>query len=255
MPTRDPGNGRIAVWLGASNAIANLAAPKVSEIQAMLLASEAIRWDGYDFGPSASDRIDDRSIADDASAQIPGFAQFGGAVPFFWPRKRDTFSILRKVYDLLKVTRTELIWVERVGWKSWNDPIEAGDVVNVYRVMNDGFNPDTEGDGGYAYIVSMLPKGDVHSWTIVAPSGTPAAVTVEVYQATIDADTVGLAKATYQGHDITRRAEWSVADGTKASAVDGILIGLGSGTTEVTAAFPGATPGSASVTITAPTAP
>lgn len=246
MSTRDQGNGRVAVWLGTASAVADLAAPTAAELEAMLLVSEAIRWDGYDFGAQESDQIDDRSLADSGSAQLRGFAQFGGAVPFFYPRIEDTGTILRQAFNVLKTGRTDLILVERIGFKNWNEPAATGDDVNVYRVMNDGFNPDTEGDGGYAYIVNLLPKGDVYPWTKVA--GGAVAITGAA-TATLAVDGVELRGAEIGGDDVTARATWASSDDTVATVEAGVIVGRSPGTATITATFPGATDSTA-VTVT-----
>lgn len=246
MSTRDQGNGRVAVWLGTASAVADLEAPTASEVNAMLLVSEAIRWDGYDFGAQESDQIDDRSLADTGSAQLRGFAQFGGAVPFFYPKIADTGTILRQAFNLLKSGRTDLILIERIGFKDWNDPIATADDVNVYRVMNDGFNPDTEGDGGYAYIVNLLPKGDVYPWTKIA-GGTIALIGAATASLAVDA--VELRGATVNGDNVTARARWSSTDDAIATVEAGVIVGRSAGAATVTATFPGAT-GSASVAVT-----
>lgn len=246
MPTRDQGNGRVRVALGTASSIANLAAPTALEANALMLVSEAIRWDGYDFGAQESDQIDDRSLADSGTAQLRGFAQFGGAVPFFYPRRSDTGSILRQAFNLLKTGREELILLERIGFKNWNEPFAAADDVNVYRIMNDGFNPDTEGDGGYAYIVNMLPMGDIHSWTKIA-GGTKTLVGAATASVAVGAVTLRGLKVS--GDDVTSRSTWSSTDDTVATVDKGVIVGRKAGTATVTGDFPGAT-GTSTVTVT-----
>lgn len=254
MPNRDLANRRVTVWLGAANAIANLAAPAITEINAMLMVSAAIRWDGFDFGAQESDQVDDRSLDDDAGAVLRGFAQFGGAIPFFMPKKTDTSSILRTTFNLVKTPRTELLVVERVGFKSTNQVAAAGDIVNVYRILTDGFNPDTEGDGGYAYIVNFLPKGDIYPWTTV-PAAAPASITLvggATLALTAAGTAVGLRGATYQGFDLTSRATW-VSSAPNIATVDshGIIQAKAAGSASITATYPGATASTAcTVTVT-----
>lgn len=218
----------------------------------MLDATEAIRWDGYDFGMDASDQIDDRSLADNAAAQIRGFAQFGGNTPFFMPKVTDTGSILRQVFNLLKTQRTPLFVAERVGFKDWSSPWAAGDNVNIYRVLNDGFKPDTEGDGGYAYTMNLLSQGDVYPWTLVTPASASAVTITGSATASLSLAGVNVALrgATYQGKNITARATW-ISSNPAVATVDahGVIQGKSAGTANVTATFPGATP-SAAVAVT-----
>lgn len=248
MSTRDQGNGRVRIAIGTAASILDLAAPTVAEANALLNITEAVRWDGYDFGAQESDQIDDRSVADSGTAQLRGFAQFGGAVPLFYPKRLDTGSILRQAFNLLKTGRTELILLERVGFKDWNEAFAAGDNVNVYRIMNDGFNPDTEGDGGYAYIVNLLPLGDIYSWTKIA-GGTKALVGAAT--ANVAIGSVTLRGLTVNGENVTARSDWSSTNDTIASVAKGVIVGRAVGTATITATFPGTT-GTATVTVTVP---
>jgi hypothetical protein len=158
MPTRDLSNKRITVALGLASAILDLSAPLASEANLMLNATPAIRWNGYDFNGQASTKVDDRSLDDEGAAQVRGYDQFGGAVPFFYPKVTDTASILRQVYNLVKQSRTQLALIQRVGWVSSRTPFAAGDNVNAYLVETDSLKPDTAGDGGYAFIEQFLAR-------------------------------------------------------------------------------------------------
>ena len=251
MATRDLSNQRIQIWLGLKSAIANIDEGYVteSELAAMLMVAPAVRWDGLDFGMQASERIDDRSLDDGATATLRGFLQFGGGVPFFFPRANDTSSILRQVFDLVKVQGTELAMVERVGFVDRRVPGTAGDNVNIYSVMTDGYQPDTEGAGGYAYIQQMLPRGDAAPWSIVADD-TPAAVTVTGGPVTGTAGTLKLLRAAYLGNDITGRATWTSSDQDVAKVDErGIVELVAAGTANIVASYPGGT-ASTPVTVT-----
>ncbi len=174
--------------------------------------------------------------------------QFGGALPLFFPKTTDLTSILRDVYDLVKVRGTELALVERIGWVDRRTAATAGDNINIYKVMTDGFTPDTEGTGGYAYLQSMLPRGDVRPWTIVTDN--PAAqVTTSGGSISGAAGAIFLRRAAYLGNDITNRATWASSDQTVALVKNGIVELIGSGSANITAAFPGGTT-SAAITVT-----
>lgn len=240
MVTRDLSNKRIQIWLGPASALASYEFATEAELAAMLMAAPAIRWDGLDFGMQASEQVDDRSLDDDATATLRGFMQFGGGMPFFFPKVTDTSSILRDVYDLVKVRGTELAIVERIGWVDRRVAGTAGDNINIYKGMTDGYQPDTEGNGGYAYIQSMLPRGDVAPWTIVADD--PAvAVVIAGGNITAATGTLHLRRATYLGNDITNRATWASSDESVALVRDGIveLVGASTDECEITAIHPG----------------
>jgi hypothetical protein len=242
MTTRDLANKRITVALGASNAVADLSEPTAAELNAMLNASEAIRWDGYDYGAQASDQVDDRTLADDAGATIRGFSQFGGGMPAMLPKPSDSSSILRQVFNLLKTPRTIIIVAERVGFKSSGEAFAAGDNVNMGLVMVDGFMPDTEGTGGYAAVYNLIPQGTFYPWTIVADA-SPAAIT-QIGGATIAvaAGARALRGAAYQGNVITARGTWTSEDAAVAKIVGkGIVEGVAAGTVDINVDFPGGT--------------
>lgn len=244
MPTRDLSNKRIKFGLGAANAIANILQPTLAECVALLDATAATRFDGFDLGMQESDQVDDRSLADEAAAVTRGFNQFGGAVPFFMPRASDSASILRQVWNLTKARNTELVLVERVGWKDASSAFAAGDVINAYRVITDGWTPDAEGaTGGLAYLLTMIPRGDSNPWFILPPA-TPVAVTITggtTATLTTAGSTVALREAIYQGHNITNRAIWSSSAPNIATVEDGIIIPVAAGTANITASYPGAT--------------
>lgn len=241
MPTRDLANKRITTAFGPANGVADMTKPALAELQAFQPSSEAIRFDGFDFGGSESDEVDDRSLADDAGAVLRGFAQFGGAIPFFMPKLTDTGSILRRVWNVIKNTRTELLFWERVGFKDISQPLAAGDNVNISRIMTDSYNPDTEGDGGYAMIVNMLPKGDFLPWFVV-PAATPAAITlVGAATASLVVGAVTLRGAKYQGNDITARATWTSSNSNVATVdAHGVIVAVAAGTATITPSYPGA---------------
>lgn len=241
MPTRDLSNKRIQIWLGLRSSFANIENGFVTkpELDAALACAPAIRWDGLDFGMQASERVDDRSLDDDATATLRGFLQFGGGVPMFFPRASDTSSILRQVFNLVKTQGTELVLAERVGFVDRRTPAAAGDIVNLYSVMTDGYQPDTEGTGGYAYIQQMLPRGDASPWSIVA-ADTPAAVTVTGGPVSGTAGLLRLLRASYLGNDITNRATW-LSSNQSIATVDnrGIVRLVSAGTASITANYPG----------------
>lgn len=254
MPTRDLSNKRIQLWIGPASALSSFEFVTESELDAMLMAAPAIRWDGLDFGMQASEQIDDRSLDDDATATLRGFMQFGGGMPFFFPKVTDQSSILRQVFNLVKVQGTELAIVERVGFVDRRTPGTAGDNISIYKAMTDGYTPDTEGTGGYAYIQSMIPRGDVQPWSIVA-ADTPAAVTIKgAATAELVVGDLTLRGAEYLGNDITPRATWMSSDQTVAIVDNrGIIEAVGAGSANITAIFPGAIESSAvAVTVSAP---
>lgn len=240
MPTRDLSNKRIQIWIGAASALASYDYATEAELAAMLMAAPAIRWDGLDFGMQASEQIDDRSLDDDATATLRGFMQFGGGIPFYFPKVTDDSSILRDVFDLVKVRGTELAIVERVGFVDRRTAAVAGDNINIYKAMTDGYSPDTEGTGGYAYIQNMIPRGDVTPWSIVADSPAADVTITGGLTLALAVGALGLRGAAYLGNNITPRATWASDDQDVAIVSNnGIIEGVSAGTANITATFPG----------------
>lgn len=244
MVTRDLSNKRVQLWLGPASGFANLENgwATAAEVNACLKTAPAVRWDGLDFGMSESDQVDDRSLDDDASATIAGFMQFGGAVPFFMPKVTDLTSILRQVYNLVKVQGTELALVQRIGFEDRRTVAAAGDNVNLYKVMVDGFNPDTEGDGGYAYLQNMIPRGDVAPWSILAGAAPAAVAIVGGLTLSLAVGALGLRGATYIGNNVANRVTWASSNPAVATVDNrGIIEAKSSGTANITASYPGGT--------------
>lgn len=240
VATRDLANKRIQMWLGPASALASFLYATPTELAAMIPAAPAVRWDGLDFGVQASEQIDDRTLDDDATATLRGFKQYGGSIPFLFPRVADQSSVLRDVFDLVKVKGTELAIVERIGFVDRRVAAAPGDNINIYKAMTDGFMPDMEGTGGAAYIQNMIPRGQVQSWSIVS-HGTPAAVAiVGGLTASLSVGDLALRGATYLGNNIAARATWA-SDDQDVAVVDnrGIIEAVGTGTANITATFPG----------------
>lgn len=253
MPTRDLANKRVSLWVGPLSSIANYLAPLQTEIAAMLMISDAVRWSGYDLGVKASANVDDRSLSDDAASTLIGFAQFGGGLPLFTPKVTDTTSILRLAYNLLKVDRTPLYVVERIGFKSTSAAIAAGDNVNVYAVITDGYENDTAGDGGYAYVLQLLSQGTVAPWTVVAATSpvVPTIVGGSTLSLSLAGVNVGLRGFDYQGNHMANRAAW-LSSNPAIATVDnhGVIVGRAIGTCNVTPSFPGAGAVAAPIAVT-----
>lgn len=242
MSTRDLSNKRIQIWIGLASSLASFDSVTEDELEAMIPAAPAIRWDGLDFGVQASEQIDDRSLDDDATATLRGFKQFGGAMPFFFPKVTDEASVLREVYELVKVRGTELAIVERIGFVDRRTAPTAGDNVNIYKAMTDGYTPDTEGTGGYAYLQNMIPRGDVTPWSIVQAAVPATVALVGGLTLSLAVGALGLRGATLLGNNITPRGIWA-SDDQDVAIVDnrGIIEGVSAGTANITCDFPGAT--------------
>lgn len=231
----------VTFWLVPAGGIANVDAPTPAEINAGLNVTDAIRIDGFDFGPEESDDVDDRSFGDSASATYAGFQQFGGTVVAYEPNVEDTTSVAFQAREILAAYRETFYWVERIAdGKTKEDAAAAGDYVSVFRVQTGSKQFDTSDRNlGITYAVSLTPQGDVAINTLVATSTAPT------YAPTTLAVAVGahgVIKATLASRDITRGGQWvSSAPLIASVSPNGVVTGLSAGTATITTVHPSAT--------------
>lgn len=244
MVTRDLSNARITVGLSPISGVADptLQTVALAEAQAFLNISPAIRWSGWTMAAQASDKVADRSVADQPGAIIRGFNKFGGALPLFVPKITDTSSILRQAFNTTKTQRTSLLYLERVGWANFSDAFAAGDTINIYSVLTDGFEWSTAGSNGYAYLLTLLAAGYSNFWYVLG-AATPASLTL-VGSATgtvsLASNSVLLRGVTYYGQDITPRATWTSSNPAVATVRDGVIVPVSVGTATIVPSYPGA---------------
>lgn len=241
MPTKVLSNQNVTVWVGPDTAIADYNAPKTSEVNSLTNYSEAIKWSGFDFAPSASKQESDTSLTDAAGAQTRSYAQWGGHLSFWNPLPGavagDVFYDARQAF---RVQRQFMAVVVRIN-KSNTLPAVDGDEVYAFRVMNDAI-AQSRGTASLYYTVSLLSQGSEGVNAILAPA-TPAALTVSVDAGTDSIAVGGVVRlrAVTQGKNVTVGTTWSVDDPTLATVTPhGVVIGLAAGSVNVTASYPGA---------------
>src|SRR3954467_15811033 len=99
-------NGNVEIWAVPVAGIANIQAPTAAEINAGVVLSNAVAWEGSDFPANdASNDVDDRSIRDRGNATSRGFAQFGATLSFFRPLPTDTTSEYALAWAFFKTPR------------------------------------------------------------------------------------------------------------------------------------------------------
>ena len=228
--------------LGPIVSVANVLEPKLSELQALTNVSEAVKWDGYDFGVEASEQDEDRALTDAAGASSRGYENFGGSVAFYEPVPEDTSSIYRDARNLVSQPHTELAALQRDGHPA-SLPLAAGQVVNTYHTITDA-NSRERGDKNRYHTVNFRPKGFVGVNRII-PSSPATAVSISG-GASVAVDKAIQLKATYEGNNITVGANWVSSDESVAVVTrHGIVIGISAGEAEITATYPGSAAGSA----------
>lgn len=255
-------NKRLKISLGAWSfptltPFGNTAAPTVAELNAMNEITSAVRVNGYTFNVVPSKVSDDRSFADEAASQVRGFDEFGGDMPIYLPTDYTNLADpLVKAFNLLKSPGVGYYIVTRVGplaTQAW----AAGDVINVYKVMTDGYQNHTDGLLGGVSVVAFLPQGEVYPDAIVQ-AATASPITLVGTQATTLAR--GLAtyfQASYQGRQITNQATWTSSNPAVLYSdghgifVTGPAVTGATGTATITCSFPGGTSAvSTAITIT-----
>lgn len=243
----DPSN--VCFWLVPVGGVADVDSPTPAEINAGVNVTDAIRIDGFDFGPEESDAVDDRSFGDHASAQYSGFAQFGGSVPAYEPPVGDTTSVAYQAKEIMGRPRNAFYWVERIAdGKTKSDPAAAGDIVSVYAVLTGSHSRDTSDRNlGIIYTVSLIPQGEVAINAMVKTSATP------VYTPTTLTLAIGASapvKASLVSRDITRGGTW-VSSNPAAVIVspNGVATRKAAGSANITKIYPAATGPGTAVTV------
>jgi len=251
MPaTKIKSNKSTGLWLGPRSAVPDILRPTLAQLLTLINVSEATKWDGYDFGPEASEQDEDRALTDSASAASRGYEQYGGSISFYNPLPSDTSSIYRVTRNLVLAPHTELVLVQRDGY-SVDTPWDEGQVFNIFHVITDA-NSEQRGDKKRFYTIDFKNKGYAGINRIV-PSATPSAVAITPATPVVEAGESIQLRAAYEGVDITVGAEWSIDDETIAIVTPhGKLIGVAEGEALVSAAFPGGVTGTVAIDVTAP---
>lgn len=235
-------NQNTGLWVGPKSAVADPRKPTLAELNTLTNVSDAVRWEGYDFGIEASEQDEDRALTDAAGAASRGYENFGGGIAFYTPVPADTSSIYRQTRSLVAVPHTELVIVQRDGMAA-GIPFAAGQVVNVYHVITDA-NTHARGDKNRYYTIDFKNKGFVGVNRII-PSAVPTAVAI-TGGAAVGVDNAIQLKAAYEGNNITVGAEWRSSDeGVAVVTKHGIVIGRSAGTADITATYPGSAAGTA----------
>lgn len=175
----------ITAWAGLPNFAANPAKPTVAELNATTNITTSIAWENFSFGSQASNQNSDPSIGDVGNTQQRGFAQFGGTISLFYPFDyTDSSNPLLTTFNLLDNPRTVLYLIFRVdglktttGAPDKNKVAVAGDFINVYKVMTDGWNDVNVGENAFKYTITFQPQGDL--W-VNATVNTTVTVTTPV---------------------------------------------------------------------------
>jgi len=243
---RLPASGNIVVRWHASNAFAVPARPTPTEVNAGLTITDAISWNDFDFGVSASTTNNDPSLASKSNVADRGATQYGGNISVYLPQDfNDSSNLYKVVYDAISEPRT-------VGWitiqidgevSENNTPLYTGgltqtavngDLIHVFKVMTGAYNPSITGEEAFRETISLLPQGDVYINAVVSTS-TPTVVVTPATGSPAAGDVVQLA-ATVNGRAFTRGVRWTTSDATIATvSQNGVVTVASDATTSDTA--------------------
>lgn len=235
-------NKNVACYIGPVISVADCYKPTLAELNTLVNVSEAIKWDGFDFGLEASDQDEDRALTDAAGASSRGDDQFSGPINFYTPQPTDLSSVYRDARDLVSTPHTELVIAIRVGIPA-SEAWAEGQVFNIYHVITDA-NKHQRGDKNRYYQISFKPKGKVGVNRIV-PTASPTAVALTPSgDVELEPGQTAQLRALYEGVNVTVGATYTVADEDVAVVTKhGIVIAIADGTTTVTPTYPGSAAG------------
>jgi hypothetical protein len=233
-------------WFYAPTAsVADILAITETEAGTFKNVTDAAKLDGTNFNTKASLSADDRSFADAAGAKARGNGDFGGTFAGFKAADDDTASSYYEAEQGIKPAGSDFILLARPA-VSTSAGLAAGDEYNAWHVLTDAPS-DVRGSSSYAWSADLLPQSDIAIRGIIAPDSA-VAVTVGVVggSATGTVGDIARLKAVYQGTIVTVGAKWTSSDPSVATVTEhGIVEMLTSGTADVVAAYPGATPSTA----------
>jgi len=244
----------LTYWFVPAGGISNIKAPTAIQINSGVNLSEAIAWDGTDVNPSESSDLDDAAITDAATAVEPGFDQFGVALQFFYPKDMSLSTDPQVIaYETFAPGRVEGFVVRRFKPEDTNtatymNSADEEDWVEVFKVMADYTEHDTEGEDSTKFTVNFLPQGDMSGPVLIKSSNS---VVVTPASPTMTAGDVQAIVAKLDGYNITADATWSTSNSAVATVSStGVITAHSDGTATITANYPSAdSPGTVSVTV------
>lgn len=246
--------GNINVWVVPRDAIADINAIKVSEIEADgLNISNALAWADTTLPVvAASEDVDDRSILDKANATSRGASNYTASLTLFYPGDfDDTTSIYRQAWDLFRTTRVPLVLVVRTlqGTTGEESPAVEGQLYNAFYMLNSTYRNSTEGDNSVKYSVGFLTQGSMKvNGLFVGAAAEP--ITIANTPASLAVGDSTPLRASAHGHRIGRAFRWRSSDNTVARVSPaGVVTAVGAGTATITASYAGLTNGTAEVTV------
>lgn len=162
-------SGNLTAWWGTTSAFANPAKPTATELNACLDITQAIAYDSFGFGAQASNKNSDPSWADTGNVEARGFANYGGAISFFYPTAFDVATDNSYLtWEALDQRLTIGFLVIRIDGTKTNATATANDFVRVYKVQTDGWSDVNTGEVNFKYTITFQPQGLMYIDAVVA---------------------------------------------------------------------------------------
>jgi hypothetical protein len=253
--TRLPASGNIRIYFAPLNSITNYLAPTVAQLNAagVVDVTDAISWNDYNHLLQASNTIDDPALSAIGKASDLGALQFGGQLSFYYPKSfADVTNRFKTVYDLLYAPRTQGWLIVRVDGKHSADTVTsgrqdfaAGDVVQLYKIITDGFNESVTGEDAFRYTINFQPQGYAAPRVIAVGGSAPVVTIIDNSAAitTLSKTIIGgkfkldaKVDTRYMTHNVT----WTSADPAKATvSQSGVVTPIAAGSVAITATYYG----------------
>ena len=232
-----PSSGNIRVWWGLANSFANYETPTATEINACLDISTSISWNDFDFGLQASNTIDDPAITAIGQVSDRGASQFSGGISFYYPGAfGDAGNDYSVTYDALDQPRTVGYIIMRVDGEQTTTVATAGDLVQVFKVMTDGYAESITGEEAFRYTITLLSQGDLAVRAVVK-SATAIVVSTPATLALVAGESSRII-ATVDGRNYTNGVKWSTSDAALATVSSaGVVTGVAAGAPTITATY------------------
>jgi hypothetical protein len=253
--TRLPASGNIRVYWSPTSSISNYLAPTAAELNAagVVDITDAISWNDFNYFLQASNTIDDPAISATGKVSDLGAMQFGGQLSFYYPKSfADVTNRYKSVYDLFFSPRTTGYMIFRIDGKHSTDVVTSGeqtivatDVVQIFKVMTDGFNESITGEDAFRYTINFQAQSLAAPRVIVQGGSAPVTTIVSN-----DAPITTLSRtvlngpfklsAKVDGRYMTTNVTWTSTNPDKATvSAAGVVKPIAAGTTTITATYYG----------------
>lgn len=162
----------VGIYVAASNAFANWAAPTLTEITdatKVFNISPAVT-DDYTLNMTDSESDSSLAIVDNADVQTPTYYNYEASLDGFRDENLTATSVYNKFRDLFSTPDVKYYLIKRVG-KAHDAAFAAGDEISVYGVKTD-YPVDLVGDGEMIRLgARFLTTGEV-AVNVAVGSGT-----------------------------------------------------------------------------------